>query len=172
VTLLRFLPAIAVVALAFTANEIFHVFRARAMRAFAAKWGLQYSGPAAPKRWNPSHHHKISPPLPSWFSLACHPSGRQITQVWNVIEGHQNGMSVLIFDSILGAGRGDAPCTVIACESEQNPFGIVTSPDRIIQSGGWTAVHGVWFLWFSWTMGIGRIDSYVKTLSVGASPQS
>lgn len=166
-TLLKLLPTIAAVALVFALTKIFYVFRARAMRAFAASWDFQYTGPAAPKWRNPSHTHKISHPLPSGFLRACHPSGRQITQVWNVIEGHQNGVSVLIFDSILGEGRGGAPCTVIACHTEQNPFGIVTSPDRVIQSGGWTAVHGVWFLWFSWTMRIRRIERYVKALRVG-----
>ena len=170
--LLTFLQALAVVALILGATKIFYVFRARAVRALAASWGFQYTGPAAPKWWNPSHHHKISPPLPGWFSLVCHPSGRRITDIWNVIEGHQNGVSVLIFDSILGEGRGSAPCTVIACQTEQNPFGIVTSPDRVIQSDGWTAVHGVWFLHFSWTMGIRRLDRYVKTLRVGSGLRS
>jgi len=167
VTLFKFLPALAVVMLVFGATKIFYVFRARAMRAFASRWGFQYIGPSAPKWWHPSHS-KVSPPLPGWFSLACHPSGRRITQVWNVIEGHQDGVLVFIFDSILGQGRGSASCTVIACQTEQNPFGIVAPPDRVIQSGGWTAVHGVWFLFFSWTMGIQRLDRYVKKLRVGS----
>ena len=166
-TLLKFLPVLAVVMLVFGVTKIFHVFRTLAMRAFAARWGFQYIGPSAPKWWHPSHP-KVGPPLPGWFSLACHPSGRRITQAWNVIEGHQDGVSVFIFDSILGQGRGSAPCTVIACQTEQNPFGIVAPPDRVIQSGGWTAVHGVWFLFFSWTMGIPRLDDYVNRLRVGS----
>ena len=166
--LLEFLPVLAVVALVFGVTKIFYVFRARAMRAFASSWGLRYAGPAAPKWWNPFHNHKIIPPLPGWFSMAFHPSGRRITQVWNLIEGHQNGVSVVIFDSILGAGRGSAPCTIIACETEQNPFGLVSSPDRVIQSGGCTIVHGVWFLHFSWTMGIRRLEHYVQALRVGS----
>jgi hypothetical protein len=147
--------------------QIIHMFRARAMRALAARLGFQYIGPSAPKWWHPSHP-KISPPLPVGFSLACHPSGRRITQVWNLIEGQQNGVSVLVFDSILGWGRGSAPCTLIACQTEQNPFGIVSSPDRVIQSHGWTVVHGVWLLWFSWTMGIKRLEDYVNKLRVGS----
>jgi hypothetical protein len=156
-----------IVAVVLGVTKIFLVFRALAMRAFAARLGFQYIGPSAPKWWHPSHP-KVSPPLPGWFSLACHPSGRQITQVWNVIEGHQDGVSVFIFDSILGQSRGSAPCTVIACQSEQNPFGVVAPPDRVIQSGGWTAVHGVWFLFFSWTMGIPRLDRYAKKLRVSS----
>ena len=165
--LLKFLPVVAVVALVLGLTKIFYVFRARAMRAFAASCGFHYIGLPAPKWLNPSHQ-KIGPPLPGWFSLACHPSGRRITQVWNVIEGHQNGVPVLIFDSILGEGRGSAPCTVIACQTEQNPFGMVSPSDRLIQSHGWTAVHGVWFLWFSWTMRIKRLDTYVSKLRVGS----
>jgi hypothetical protein len=166
VTLFNFLPTLAVVTLVLGAYKILLVFRARAMRAFAARWGFQYIGPSAPKWWHPSHP-KISPPLPSGFSRACHPSGRQITQVWNVIHGHQDGVPVFIFDSILGYYRNSAPCTVIACQTEQNPFGAVAPPERVIQSGGWTAVHGVWLLFFSWTMGIPRLDRYAKKLRVG-----
>jgi hypothetical protein len=167
VTLLKFLLVPATVLLIFGVVRIIHMFRARAMRAFAARWGFQYIGPPAPKLWNPSHP-KISPPLPAWFSLACHPCGRRIRQVWNVIEGQQNGASVLIFDSVVGEIKGGAPCTLIACQTEQNPFGIVTSPDRVIQSDGWTVLHGVWFLQFSWTMGIKRLGDYVNKLRVGS----
>ncbi len=162
--LLKYLLMLAAVSLIFGALRIVHMFRARAMRALAARWGLRYIGPPAPKWWNPSHL-KISPPLPGWFSQ-FHPSGRRIRQVWNVIEGRQNGVPVLIFDSVVGQYRGGAPCTLIACETEQNPFGTVSSPDRVIQSHGWTVLHGVWFLHFSWTMGIEGLDNHVKELGV------
>lgn len=115
------------------------------------------------------HPRKISSSLPAWFSMACHPSGRRITHGWNVIERHQNGVLVLIFDSLLGEGRSRAPCTVIACHTEQNPFGIVTPPDRVIQSGGWTTVYGVWFFRRSRLMSIRRLDRYVRTLRVGSA---
>jgi len=166
--LLKFLPALALVTLVVGLTKVFYVVRARAMRAFAARWGVRYAGPASPKWRRSSPGYKTSPPLPGSLSQACHPSGRRINKIWNVIEAQQNGASVLIFDCILGEGRNSAPCTVVACETEHNPFGIVTSPDRVIQSGGWTIVHGVWFLWFSWTMGIRRIERYVKALRVGS----
>jgi hypothetical protein len=149
---------IAVVALIFGLTKVLHAFRARAIRAFAGRWGFQYIGPGTPK-WST----KISPPLPVWF-VVCHPSGRRITHVWNVMEGHQNGAPILIFDSILGTGKGSGYCTIFACQTEQNPFGVVTSPDRVLQSHGWTVVHGIWFLWFSWTMGIRRMERYAKAL--------
>lgn len=165
--LLKFLLVLGAVSLILAVVRIIHIIRARAMRALAARWGFQYIGPPAPKWWN-SSHPKFSPPLPAWFSRACQPSGKRIRQVWNVIEGQQNGVSILIFDSVLGGVRDSAPCTFVACQSEQNPFGKVGSPDRLIQSNGWTVLHGVWFLWFSWTMGIQRLDHHVKKLLVGA----
>ena len=148
-TFTNVLPLLLTLTLALGVVRIIHMFRARAMRTLATRWGLRYIGPPAPKWWNP-HHPKVRPPLPVRFSLACLLSGTR--QVWNVIEGQQNGVSVLIFDCVIGA-KGGQPCTFIACQTEQNPFGIVTSPDRLIQSHGWTVLHGAWFLWFSWTKG-------------------
>jgi len=147
------------------AVRIFYLFRARAMRSSAARWGFQYIGPSAP-RWRNEPHPMSC--LPVGISSACH---LRITHVWNVIEGHQNGVSVLIFDSIIGEGRGSSYCTVIACQTEQNPFGTITAPDRLIQSGGWTILHGIWFLWFSWTMGIRRLDNHLNRLVAGSVRQ-
>ena len=45
VILLKFLPALAAVAVADGLVRISLLFRAHAMRAFAARWGLQYIGP-------------------------------------------------------------------------------------------------------------------------------
>lgn len=167
VTLLKVLPVLAILSLVLGITKIWYAFRARAMRGLAAGWGFNYIGLPAPKWWHPSHSN-IKPPLPGWFPLDCHPPGRRISQVWNVIEGQQNGVSVLIFDCILGELRGSAPCTVIACQTEQNPFGIVAQPYRVVQTHGCTVLHGAWLLWFSWTMRIKRIDHYVKKLRVGA----
>ena len=61
VRLLRFLPVLAGVMLIFGGIKLFYVFRARAMRALAAKWGFQYIGPRAPlvtSKWN---RHSLSP---------------------------------------------------------------------------------------------------------------
>ena len=158
------LGVLATVLLIVGVAQIIHMFRARAMRALAVRWGFQYIGPPAPRLWNPSHLH-ISSPLPACLSH-FQPSGKRIRQVWNVMERQQSGISILIFDSVIGEYKGGAPCTVIACQTEQNPFGTVTSPDRVIQSHGWTVLHGVWFLWLSWTMGVQRLDYYLKKLAV------
>jgi hypothetical protein len=93
---------------------------------------------------------------------------RRIRQVWNVVEGHQSGLSVLIFDIILGEGRG-MYCTFFACQTEQNPFGIDIAPDRVIQSHGWTALFRVRFLQIPWTMGVQRLDDHLNKLRIGSS---
>ena len=162
--LLKLLTVVAVVLLMLGVVRIVHIFRARSMRAFAAKWGLQYIGPTAPPQWwwNPTHL-KIGPPLPPWISH-FRPSGKRIRQVWNVIEGNQNGVLVLIFDSVIGEYKGGSPCTLIACQGEQTPFRAITSSERVIDSHGWTVLHGVWLLWFSWTMGVRRLDGHLQYL--------
>jgi hypothetical protein len=160
---------VAMVSLILCVVPIIHMLRARAMRAFAIRLGFRYIGPPLPPKWwwNPSHL-EIGPSLPGWISH-FHPCGERIRQVWNVIEGEQNGALTFIFDGIVGY-RGGHPCTLIACQTEQNPFGMITSADRIVRSYGWTVLHGVWFGWFSWTMGIRRIDSHVKGLRRPTAP--
>jgi hypothetical protein len=83
------------------------------------------------------------------------------------MEGQQGTLSVLIFDSIIGEGRG-VYCTFLACQTEQNPFGLDIAPDRVIQSNGWTAVFRVRFLQVPWTMDVQRLDDYLNKLEVGS----
>jgi hypothetical protein len=153
---------LALLALIFGVIKILYMFRARAMRALAARWGFQYNGLSA-SSWRASSSSKVRPSLPASFPLTCHPPGRRIRQVWNVIEGEQSGISVLLFDSIAGEGRG-AYCTFIACQTEDNPFGMDISPDRLIRSGEWTALYRVRFLQIPWTMNIQRLEDYVNRL--------
>jgi hypothetical protein len=130
VTLLfKFLPAITVLALLFGVISSLYMFRARSMRGLAARWAFQYVGPRAPNFWGFRSFPKTRLSLPVSFPRAGYPAG-EIRQVWNVIEGQQNGFSVLVFDSVLGAGRG-VYCTVIACQTKQNPFGRDTSSGRV-----------------------------------------
>jgi hypothetical protein len=159
VTLLKFLPAVAVVALLLGVVTILFVCRARSMRVFAAKWGFKYIGPRAPIFWG---FRKVKPPVP--LPRACDLVG-EIRQAWNVIEGQQNGASVLIFDSVIW---GRTYCTFIACQTEKNPFGMDTSPDHVIQSGGWTILYRVrWLQAIPQSMSIQRLDDHVNKLRVG-----
>ncbi len=84
-----------------------------------------------------------------------------------MIEGQQGGLSVLIFDSIVGEGRG-MYCTFFACRTEQNPFGMHIAPDRVIQSHGWTVLFRVRFIQVPWTIGVRSLEDHLNKLGVGA----
>jgi len=135
-----------------------HFFRARAMRRFASKWGLQYMGPTAPPQWwwNTSQP-KIPSPLPGWTTRLG------ISQAWNIIEGKNKGMQVFVFDGVLGKVKS-RPRTYIACQTQQSPFGISKSVESEVQMHGWTVLQGVWFLWFSWFMSVGRLNRHLDSL--------
>lgn len=162
-TLLNYLPAVTVVALLVAFVAILFTFRARSMRAFAARRGFKYIGPRVPSFWGFYNFRKVKPPVP--LPRACHLVG-ELRQAWNAIEGQQNGASVLIFDSVLW---GRTYCTFIVCQTEQHRFGMDTSPDRVIQSGGWTVLFRVrWPSIIPWTMGIHRLDDHVNKLRFGS----
>ncbi len=140
------------------ALRIMYFFRARAMRRFASRWDLQYIGPTVPPQWwwNTARP-RIPAPLPGRFS------GLGISQAWNIVEGKNNGTSVFIFDG-LSVGFRSQPCTYITCQTERSPFTMTTSVEPVIQIRGWTVLQGVWFLWFSWLMSIGRLDKHLSNL--------
>jgi hypothetical protein len=140
------------------AVRIMHFFRARAMRRFASKWGLRYVGPTAPPQWWFNTSRPIIPsPLPGWISRLG------VSQAWNIIEGKNNGTSIFVFDG-LSVGFRSQPRTYIACQTEVSPIPMTTSVEPVIQVRGWTVLHGVWFLWFSWLMSIGRLDGHISYL--------
>jgi hypothetical protein len=128
------------------------------MRRFASRWSLRYTGPTAPPQWwFNTARPKIPDPLPGWISRLG------ISQAWNIMEGMNNGTSVFVFDGV-SEGIRSHPCTYIACHTEENPFRMGTSVEPVTQMHGWTILHGVWFLWFSWFMGIGRLDRHLSNL--------
>lgn len=149
-----FIP-ILVVAAAFGSLQIFHQLRARVLRNLAAKWGFRYLGPPPPKWWWGRTRSIVHPPIQT---------GLRITRVWNVIEGKKDGFTVQIFDVLLGEGRGSQPCTLIACQTEKNPFETSTSTIRVLKKQGWTVLYGVWFLWLCWTMSVNRIDRLISQM--------
>ncbi len=161
VTLHYLLSLVFMLLLILGAVRIVHMFRARAMRTFAAKCGLQYIGPSAPQSWWWNPQFKMGSPAVG--TSRFRPPGFAIRQVWNVIEGQRDGIAVLIFDCIWGS-KGGQPCTFIAYKAEQYPFSADTPREQVVQSHGWTALNGVWLLWFSWTMGTRRINFHVKDL--------
>lgn len=163
--------ALVVAAVLSVCLKILMFVRAKHMRVLAARWGFRYIGPPAlrfSRVWF-STSHEVRPPLPASFSLRGYPLG-DIRQVWNVIEGRQNGVLLLIFDSFVRGGKAGGYCTFIACQTQQNPFGTDTSRNRVIQTGGWTVFYRIPFLQapWPWTMGIQRLDDYVNKLQAGS----
>jgi hypothetical protein len=165
-TRLKFLPALALLTLIFRVIQIIYRFRARAIRALAARWGFHHIGPSF-SGWPTASSPQIKAPLPLSFSHWLF-HDRRIRQVWNVIEGQQSGLSVLIFDSIIGEGRG-VYCTFFACKTEPYPFGIDVAPDRVIQLHGWTALFRIRFLQIPWTMSVQHLEDYLNKLRVSSS---
>jgi hypothetical protein len=165
VTLLKFLLVLAMVAGIFGSLRIVFMFRARAMRALAVRWGFHYTGPPAPSLWGFRSFRKVTPPLPVSFPQNCYPIGK-IRQAWNVMEGQQNGVSVLICDSVVG---DRTYCTIFGCQTEQDPFRVDASPDRVKRSRGWTVLCRVRYLQIiPWTMGIQRLDDHVNKLGTSS----
>ena len=174
-TLLKLLPAFGALALIVGAVKLSLLVRARAMRALAARWGFQYIGPSA-FTWKFSWGRawltlrKIQPPVPIPFSLAWWPAN-QIRQVWNVIEGQQGGVPVVIFDSCIEGSR-DVYRTFVACKAEQIPFVIDKRRDRVVHSHGWTILYQVPFPLLTpgrtWSMSIRRLDRHLNTLRIGS----
>jgi hypothetical protein len=156
----------AVLALLVAGVKVSLIFRARSMRTLAARLNFQYVGPAAFK-WGFPSVPKVTPRFPASFSLDRYPAN-EIRQVWNVVEGQQSGVSVLIFDGFLGKGRGTC-CTFIACETERNLFGGDTWSGRVVQQGKWRVYYRVPTLQIlPWTMGIKHINEHLDKLQIGS----
>lgn len=130
------------------------MFRARAMRAFAARHGLRYVGPSAPKWFGIP---KIKPQLPiprNWYPA------NEIRQVLNVIEGESGGVRVLIFDSLLDIGRGEYG-TFIACKTESNPFQKDAYGERVLKSRDWRVLYSMTTL-IPWGIDIRHLERHLK----------
>ena len=152
------------VAAVFGAVRTFFWFRGRAMIALAATLGFRYIGPPSPASWLNPPDGRTGPKLPSWVGNA-NPCGFFVRQVWNVMEGQRNGISILVFDAIYGSKGGQA-FTAIVCQTERDPFQSVSTVEHIYLSRRWTVLRGVKFLGFSWTMSIRRIADRIGNLQL------
>jgi hypothetical protein len=155
----EWLTLLVLAALIFSWIGVSYVRRGRAMRTLAARWGYQYVGPSTPKLVL-GYMRKIKPHLP--FSRAWYPAN-EIRQVWNVIEGEEGGVRLVIFDSYIWTlGSRGAYVTFIACETEKNPFGIEIDPDsmeryHVRQSHGWIVLYAIDAL-SVWAMNIQELE--------------
>ncbi len=141
-----YLIAFALLAGAFGFARTVMFFRARAMRSLALRRGFQF----------------IDRPLPASFRMTCYPAD-VLKGAFNVIEGQQNRVPILIFDSVIGEGRGRY-CTFIATQTDTNLFGNNSSREKIVQSCGWSALYRLRFLQIPGTVSIQRIEDHLNNL--------
>ena len=138
--------------------RLMYYLRAYGMRRLASRWGFRYIGPTAPPRWWDISRPKIHAPL---SSPLC--SNLGIAQAWNIIEGKYKGTTLFIFVGLTGSYNSQVR-TQIACQTEQNPFPLITSIETVSQIRGWTVLDGVRFLWFSWLMSVRRLERHLRYL--------
>jgi len=101
--------------------------------------------------------------LPAALQMDCYPMS-EIKLAWNVIEGTLKGMKIVIFDSIIGSGRGRY-CTTIACHTTKSLFALNYSGERIAQCNGWTALYRRPFFPLNpGTISVSRLEDLVGTI--------
>jgi hypothetical protein len=171
VLLLKIAFVAAGVAAVFGVLSLSMALRSRDMRALATRRGFHYVGPASLRtRWV-FLVPKITAPLHIPFSIGGWPI-TPIRQVWNVIEGEQDGVPVFIFDCLGGTFRYYRYRTFFACKTEQSPFENPARTEDIKQMHGWTVVYrGPVFLEgpLPWSIGIRRLEGYLDEMRVSSS---
>jgi hypothetical protein len=123
-------------------------WRATAMRKLADRVGFQFTKDGS---------------LPSSFTLECKPFVYK-PLVWNILEGHQNGTPILIFDSVVGKTYR----TVIAIRTTASPYsiGAETISGRIDESNGWIAITKRGFPLMVWGMSTRKIEENLRSLLI------
>ena len=159
--LVRFVPAMLVLAALFSGIKFLYWVRASAMRALALRWGFQYTK-GDPPLWFVARGYS---PIPTSFRLRGYPLNN-ISRTWNVIEGGKNGINILILDSALDLGvKSGSYCTFLAARTDRNPFGKKIAQEKIAHSNGWTALYRPGYLLIPWTLSIQRIEEHLNGLS-------
>ncbi len=133
--------------------------RAKAMCALAARWSFVYSDGDTRMFGGrrPVHY-------PTGFKMKCYPV-YAVSKIFNVIDGERNGVRVLIFDSVVGEGRGARFCTLVATQTSENIFKNVSSREKTAQRAGWTAVYRIPFISMRpGTISINRIEELLDNL--------
>lgn len=130
------------------------------MRDFAVKRGFRYLGPSAPKWFGIP---VVQPSLPFQLHLS---DASMLRQAWNVIEGEESGLPVLIFDTVLGQIGWYTFRTFVACETPKNPFRNNGPTETQGKSGAWHVIYRMGFLssLVGWSMSIRRIDNHLTQI--------
>jgi len=146
--------ALLLVSLILAGIKILFLYRTASMRTLARRLGLQF-------REGESHLMSLSKvrSLPPYLKVKGNPWAN-IRQAWNFIEGQKNGVEVLIFDSVLGPGRG-VYSTFIAVKAGGNPFPCLSSEVKTAHSNGWAAIYRLRFWQIPWSMSVEDIEDYL-----------
>jgi hypothetical protein len=117
---------VAGIGLVLGASGVGALYRASRIKKLAAKFGFDYLG-------------RTDPPF---VSLVDTPFSKA-TSFWNVIQGQQAGVRVVVFDCRIGSGRHSWRRTVIAAETSAEVFaGVRFNPELTIdRSGSWQLMH-------------------------------
>ncbi len=139
---------LAILVFAFAWFRLLGSLREKAIRSLASKVGFQYTDRT----------------LPSSFPSAQ--EAFEIAHAWNVVQGERNGTQMVVFDSVVGRGRGIYR-TFIAVRTKVDPFpkdeGLLTN---VLWSPEWIAIcgHQAVLNLIPWTMSARRIEEYIRSL--------
>jgi hypothetical protein len=92
--------------------------------------------------------------------MDCYPANC-IKTAWNVIEGQQDGIRFLIFDSTMGEVKG-VYCSFVAIHAPKNLFMAEVAGENIVEASGWSAVYCKRFIQIPWTLSVSRIEHRLK----------
>jgi hypothetical protein len=126
-------------------------FRARAMRALAVRWDLRFLGSKFPGGKFPMDRRRFRFPA------------NHFKKVSNVLSGSCNGKEVLVFDAVVGTGKG-VYATFFLVRSEDDPFGGKPEPWTLVHSNGWCALWCIRFWQIPWTMSARMIEEQLRKL--------
>ena len=140
-----------VLAIAFGWIGLMRSVRDRSMRSLAARLGFQYTDRT----------------LPASFPSDCEPFDK-IRLVWNVMQGHRNDTTIVVFDGVFGTGRG-VYRTFIAVQTPREPFPKDESfLGNVMKSSGWVALYGhqATLNLIPWSISTERIKEHLKKLKL------
>ena len=99
--------------------------------------------------------------------MDCYPANC-IKTAWNVIEGQQDGISFLIFDSTMGEVKG-VYCSFVATRAPKNVFVAEVAGENVVEASGWSAVYRKRFIQIPWTLSVSRIEDRLKEVLSSSS---
>jgi len=143
--------ALGVFVVVFTWFALIRLVREKGMRSLASNLAFEY----------------MDRSLPTSFPAGTEPFDK-ISVSWNVIQGQKNGTAIVVFDSIVGNGRG-VYRTFIAVQTTSDPFPRDEELlGNVLHSADWAALYGrqVAFNLVPWSLSTRRIAQYLNGLTL------